>query len=412
MVAAAPLSSSAVATLFRLSSSIAFVGGFLTSVVSLLVPRLKLTLGLGYAEALLVQLAFHASYLLFAIPITLVIIRTGYMRAIATGLAIMCAGCLALVAAQAALDFAAILAALLLLAAGITFLQIASNTAVVVVGPSAQAASRLTLTQGFNSLGTVLGPLLCAQLLLSATATGVGTASSIGAASLPFAGSALVLGVLAFAFVARRDLLPPLPRSEQPTLRRLPVLLADRRLRLGTCAMFAYVGAEVTIGALLTSYLMLPTIVAASPVAAGRIVSLYWGGAMLGRFAGAYLLRRIAPARLLRMAAGGAALLATAATVLGGVAGAAALIAVGLCNAIMYPTIYALALPRAEDAAPLGSMLLCMAVVGGAVVPMLTGVAADAFGLAPAFALPALCYVAVAGFAWFCLGAASARKTP
>lgn len=163
--------------------------------------------------------------------------------------------------------------------------------------------------------------------------------------------------------------------------------------------MFAYVGAEVTIGTLLTNYLMEPTILGATPVAAGRLVSFYWAGAMIGRFAGAAVLRRIAATRVLATVAVGAAALTLVATLASGIASAVALLAVGLCNAVMYPTIYALALPSAEELAPLGGMLLCMAVVGGAVMPLLTGVAADAVGLGPALVIPALCYAGIAAFA-------------
>ncbi|PHR85909.1 MAG: MFS transporter, partial [Leeuwenhoekiella sp.] len=153
--------------LFRLSIGVFFIGGFLTSSVSLLVPQLKLTLHLDYRDALLVQLAFHSSYLLFALPITWIIVRNGYMRAIVAGLAVMTAACLTLTLAQTILSFAMVLGALLLLSAGQTFLQIASNTVVAIIGPSRGAARRLTLLQGFNSLGTVLGPLISAPLLLA-----------------------------------------------------------------------------------------------------------------------------------------------------------------------------------------------------------------------------------------------------
>ncbi|KPF76385.1 glucose transporter, partial [alpha proteobacterium AAP81b] len=170
-------------------------------------------------------------------------------------------------------------------------------------------------------------------------------------------------------------------------------------LAAGSAAMFAYVGAEVTIGALLADFLMRREILAAAPVVAGQLVSLYWGGAMVGRFAGAALLRRLAPTTLLAAAAVAAMLLVVTASASTGIAAAVALIAVGLGNSIMYPTIYALALPADHGLAPLASMLLCMAVVGGAVVPLLTGIVADAAGLAPALLLPALCYAGIALFA-------------
>ncbi len=392
--------------LFTMLTGVFFIGGFLTSMVSLVVPRLRLMLSLDYTQALLVQLAFHASYLLFAVPITLAVVRVGYMRAIAAGLAVMMAGCIALTLADRALDLRLVLAALLLLSAGITVLQIAANTVVTIVGAAAGAAARLTLLQGFNSLGTVLGPLLAAPLLLAAA----GPASA--GSALPFVASAAALAALSLLFAVRRGLLPAyaISASGLGSLRALPAVWRTPRLRAGTAAMFAYVGAEVTIGTLLTSFLMQRQVLGLGAVAAGQLVSLYWGGAMVGRFAGAALLSRLAPARLLVVAASGATLLTTVAIGTGGSLAAAALLATGLCNAVMYPTIYALALPADPGAAPLGSMLLCMAVVGGAVVPVATGVAADAVGLAPALALPALCYAGIALFARSCRPVAQREK--
>lgn len=388
-----PSPENAAATLFRMSIGVCFMGGFVSSAVSLLAPRLKLMLDLSYAQALLVQLAFHASYLLFAVPVTAIILRIGYMRAITAGLAIMAAGCVGLVAVQDALGFVAMLAALLLLSGGITFLQIAANTCVTLTGPTDKAASRLTLLQGFNSLGTVLGPVLSAPLLLSGSRSEPAT---------PFLGSAIVLAILSATFLARRDLLPRLPRTTAAEPISVRAVLAQPRLRFGVAAIFAYVGAEVTIGTLLTNYLMLPDVLAATPADAGRAVGLYWAGAMVGRFAGGLVLRRGAAAQMLGLAAAAAAVLSLSATALPGIAGAVALLSVGLFNSIMYPTIYALALPRQENAAPIGSMLLCMAVVGGAVVPVAAGLLADALGLATAFMLPALCYAVIACFARSC----------
>ena len=390
------------AALFRMSIGVAFIGGFVTSVVGLLVPRLKLLLGLSYAQALLVQFAFHASYLLFALPVTAVIVRVGYMRATAAGLAIMATACVGLVAAQSALAFAGTLAALLLLSAGITFLQIASNTSITLIGSKVGAASRLTLLQGFNSVGTVLGPVLSAPLLLSGSGPGP---------AAPFLGSAIVLTALTTLFFARRDLLPRVIASSRTGRGRMRDVLAGPRLRFGATAIFAYVGAEVAIGSLLTNFLMLPDVLATTPADAGRAVSLYWAGAMVGRFGGSLVLRRGWAAPALAIAALAAAGLSLGATVLHGVVGAVALLSVGLFNSIMYPTIYALALPRDEHEAPLGSMLLCMAVVGGAVVPVATGFLADAMGLAAAFVLPALCYLGIAGFAWSCFSESRAVES-
>jgi MFS transporter, FHS family, L-fucose permease len=390
--------------MFRLSIGTYFAGGFIVSLVSLLVPRLQLLMGLDYFRASLVQLAFHSSYLLFALPITGALVRIGYMRGIAAGLGVMALGCLGFVAAAAGERYAAVLIALLALAGGITFLQIAGNIVVAVVEPERRAISRMSLLQGFNSLGTVLAPLLGASFLLVERGGARGGWWSL---ALPFVATALVAAGLAWTYWRARDLLAGIapPRPLAPA--RLASVLAEPRLLAGTAAMFAYVGAEVTIGTLLTSYLVQPGVLGVDPVVAGRLVSLYWAGAMVGRFAGAAVLVRWPPPRVLAAVAIAAAALVAVAIGRGGGIGAAALIAVGLMNAIQYPTLFALSLPDEEEAAPYASMLLCMAVVGGAVLPVLTGALADAVGLAASLALPALCYV---GIALFALSCARARR--
>jgi FHS family L-fucose permease-like MFS transporter len=385
--------------LFALSIGVFFVGGFLSSLISLFVPRMTLVYGLGYAQALLIQLAFHMSYLLFALPIGHAILRLGYMRSAAIGLGVMAVSCLFFLIAHGLHDYALILTALLALSAGVTFLQIAGNTVIAVVGAADRSAFRLNLLQAFNSIGTVVAPLAGAAFVLDARGADAGWAA-VGAIAPPFVFAIVLLAMLAAAFVLHRNLLGQSRReSALGTRFDWPALLADRRLVAGTAAIFAYVGAEVAIGALLTNYLVLPDVVGAEPVAAARLVSLYWGGAMVGRALGAFAMRRIPPAALLTAAAVGATTLTLVAAACTGPAGATALIAVGLCNSIMYPTIYVLALPRDPALATPGATLLCMAVVGGAIVPVLTGMVADGMGLAASLALPALCYLLIAGFA-------------
>lgn len=388
--------------LFRLSIGIYFMGGFVVSLVSLLVPRLKLLMGLDYFEASLVQLAFHSSYLLFALPITAVLVRIGYMRGIAMGLAVMVVGCLGFIAAAGIASYPTVLAALLALAGGITFLQIAGNIVIAAVEPEDRAISRMTLLQGFNSIGTVVAPLIGASFLLTDESASR-SAEGWFVLTLPFIASAIVLTGLALAFWRARALLVGLAAPRHVPLSHLAGVLADRRLLAGTAAMFGYVGAEVTIGSLLANYLVRPEILGVSLVSAGRLVSLYWAGAMIGRFAGAFALVRWAPPRVLVTVALGAAALVLLAMGADGIVGATALIAVGLCNAIMYPTLFALSLPEDETAAPYASMALCMAVVGGAVLPVLTGVLADAHGLRVSFGLSVLCYLGIAAFALSCI---------
>ncbi|MGV3769418.1 MAG: MFS transporter, partial [Sphingobium phenoxybenzoativorans] len=250
--------------LFWISIGVFFIGGFLSSAVSLLVPQLKLMLALDYRSALLIQLAFHSSYLLFALPAAFAVVRAGYMRTIAAGLAIMMAGCLALATAQGLRDFLMVLGALLLLSAGQTVLQIASNTVVTVIGPSRRAAARLTLLQGFNSLGTVLGPLLSAPFLLANLDPRDGGAVTAG---IPFIAGGAVLAALSMTYFTHRAMLSETHGTAAPV--RAGLLLAvmrDRRLAWGVAAIFVYVGAEVTIGTLMTNVLMLPDRLAVEPV--------------------------------------------------------------------------------------------------------------------------------------------------
>ena len=383
--------------LFRLSIGIFFMGGFVSSLVSLLGPRLTLIDRLDYTRGALVQLAFHSSYLLFALPITALLVRLGYMRSIALGLTVMAAGCLGLAGAAWMARYPVVLVALLVLSAGITFLQISGNVIPPLVERAHRGISRLTLLQGFNSIGTVLAPLIGAGFLLSddPRAGGPGWLTL----ALPFLACMAILLGLSFGFWRARDLLAAFVAPRRLPLGQLRRVLAEPRLVFGAVAMFGYVGAEVTIGSLLANYLAQPAILDADPASAGRLVSLYWGGAMLGRFAGAYGLARWPAARLLALVAAGAVALVGIATRAEGVPGAAALLAVGLCNAIMYPTLFGLALPADRSCAPYASMVLCMAVVGGAAIPMLTGMLADQIGLASALGLPMLCYLVITAFA-------------
>jgi MFS transporter, FHS family, L-fucose permease len=376
--------------LFRLLIGVYLSGGLLNSIVTLLVPRLRLTMGLDYTQASWVNLAYYSSYLLFALPIALAVLRLGHMRAIAIGLAVMATGCLLLVAAQDGRSYPLVLLSLLVMSSGVTFLQISGNAVTTAFGASTAMASRFTLLQAFNSFGTVVGPLVGAWFLL-----GDSPGRSPGT---PFVAGAVALAMLAFAFFVHRRLLPAIA-TEGPPWRRIATVARRPRMIAGIAAIFAYVGAEVAIGTYAVNYLMLPDVAGISAHAAGRLVSLYWAGAMVGRFAGAFAVRRLGAARLLQGACCGAALLLAIAILLRGEAGAAAVLAIGLCNSVMFPLTYALALLDAEEEAALAAMLLCMAVVGGAIVPVLTGMAADRIGLAPSLIVPGLCYGAVFAFA-------------
>jgi MFS transporter, FHS family, L-fucose permease len=381
--------------LFNLLIGVYLGGGLLTSMVALLVPRETVVLGLGNAQAMCIQLAFYSSYLLFALPIALLVVRIGYMRAIASGLAVMALGCMTFTAAQARMSFPLMLAALLVMSSGVTVLQIAGNAVTRAFGAKRMAA-RYTFLQALNSVGTVAAPLIASHYLL-----GEGGGLAAGA---PFLAISAALLLLSLAFLLHRKMLPPLTGA-MPSLHRLGRLLYQPKMQGGIVTIFVYVGAEVTVAALIVGYLMMPGTIAARATEAGWMVSLYWAGAMAGRFAGSMLLRRIRSARLLAIAAVGAIVLLLLAIFVQGAIGAAALLGVGLCNSVMYPLVYTLTQPRDDADAPAAAMLLCMAVVGGAVIPVLAGATADLVGLAPSLFVPLLCYAVVLGFGLARMGA-------
>ncbi|HEY4123916.1 MAG TPA: sugar MFS transporter [Rhizomicrobium sp.] len=384
-----------------------FAWGFSTVLIDTLIPKLKALFELSYAEVMLTQFCFFLGYLAFSIPAARVLARVGYVRAIVLGLVVMAGGCLLFAPAASLGVYPGFLLALFVMAAGITTLQVAANPFIAVLGPEQSAPSRLTLAQAFNSLGTTIGPLVGAWLILS---TGVDHPAHLANAfamaaqrraeahnlQIPFLAIAATLLIVAFIFWFNRPAV--LSKSQDSQEQRSFRLLDHPRLLLGAVSLFAYVGAEVSIGSLMINYLMQPSVLAIPAADAGRLVSLYWGGAMVGRFIGSAVLRRFPPGAVLAACAIGAALLAIASSLTVGTTAAATLIAVGLCNSIMFPTIFAIALEGLGANTPKGSGILCMAIVGGAIIPVTTGSAADAFGLALALLVPAICYLWVATY--------------
>ena len=387
-----------------------FIFGGITSLNDVLIPKLKPLFSLNYFEVMLVQFAFFGAYFIVSMPGATLVKRFGYMRTASIGLLTMTAGCLLFIPAAAAARFGWFLGALFILAAGITIVQVVANPLISMLGPPTTAHSRLTFAQGFNSLGTTIFPYVGAILILGGLA-GIDEKALTGAALQTFRtaesrvianaylGIAIALVVIAgLVFLGRNRLAEATPPATN--LVESFNLLRRRRFAFGTLGIFVYVGAEVSIGSLLASYLMQPDTMALAAQRAGQMVALYWGGAMVGRFAGAGLLRRFDPALVLLGAAAGAmTLLLVSGASVGTLAGIA-LIAVGLMNAIMFPTIFSLACeglgPRAAD----GSGIICMAIVGGAIVPLATGLVADAASLRAALAVPLACYAVIAAFAW------------
>jgi FHS family L-fucose permease-like MFS transporter len=375
-----------------------FLWGFLTSLNNVLVPHFKDVFALGHGGSALVNLAFFSAYFVLAIPAGKILARVGYQRGIVLGLGTSAAGALLFFPAASIPSYPFFLAGLFVLSAGITLLQVAANPYVAALGRPETAPSRLNLTQAFNSLGTTIAPYLGGVLFLSTLAAADRLAAA-RAVRLPYVLIAAVLGALALVFA--RAHLPAIPSQEKPRADRTFLdALRIPRLRLGVAAIFVYVGAEVTIGSFLVDLLSDPRIAGMRLESAARWVSLYWGGAMIGRFAGAALLHKRDAGKMLGAAALAASLLVALSITTVGPGAAAALVAVGLFNSIMFPTIFTLAIAGLGDLVPRGSSLLVMAIVGGALIPVLVGALGDAVGLHGAMALLLPCYLYIAYYGY------------
>jgi len=388
-----------------------FAFGGITSLNDVIIPKLKALFTLSYGEVMLVQSAFFAAYFIISIPAASLVRRIGYMRSAVVGLLTMTAGCILFIPASSYGLFGLFLLALFVLAAGITTVQVVANPLISMLGPAATASSRLTFAQAFNSLGTTIFPYVGSILILGSLAT-VDPSTLSGAALDHFrgvetrvvvhtyVGLAIAILLLAAAVWWRRKGLVEAPAAATPILRAFE-LLARPRFAFGTLCIFLYVGGEVAIGSLIVSYLMQPNVLGAAAEAAGKHVPLYWGGAMVGRFIGAYVLRKFAPGKVLACVAGAViGLLSISANTVGEVS-AWSLLAIGLFNSIMFPTIFSLACEGLGTRAAEGSGVICMAIVGGAVVPLVTGNAADLWGLKQALIVPAFCYIGILSFGWF-----------
>jgi FHS family L-fucose permease-like MFS transporter len=388
-----------------------FAFGGITSLNDVLIPKLKALFTLKYGEVMLVQFAFFVAYFIISIPAAALVRRIGYMRSAVAGLLTMTVGCLLFIPASSFGLFGLFLLALFVLASGITTVQVVANPLISMLGPARTASSRLTFAQAFNSLGTTLFPYVGSILILGSLAT-VDPATLSGAALDAFRGVetqvvvhtyiglAIALTLLAAVVWLRRKSLVEAPAAPTPILRAFN-LLTRPRFAFGTLCIFLYVGGEVAIGSLIVSYLMQPNVMGMAADLAGKHVSFYWGGAMVGRFIGAWLLRLFAPGKVLACAAATVIILLTvSANSVGNVSGWS-LLAIGLFNSIMFPTIFTLASEGLGKRAAEGSGVICVAIVGGAIVPLVTGNAADLWGLKQALIVPAACYMTILAFGWY-----------
>ncbi len=388
-----------------------FAFGGITSLNDVLIPKLKALFTLKYGEVMLVQFAFFVAYFIISIPAAALVRRIGYMRSAVAGLLTMTVGCLLFIPASSFGLFGLFLLALFVLASGITTVQVVANPLISMLGPARTASSRLTFAQAFNSLGTTLFPYVGSILILGSLAT-VDPATLSGAALDAFRGVetqvvvhtymglAIALTLLAAVVWLRRKSLVETPAAPTPILRAFN-LLTRPRFAFGTLCIFLYVGGEVAIGSLIVSYLMQPSVMGLAPGLAGKHLIVYWGGAMVGRFIGAWLLRLFSPGKVLACAAGTVIILLTVSANTVGLVSGWSLLAIGLFNSIMFPTIFTLASEGLGKRAAEGSGVICVAIVGGAIVPLVTGNAADVWGLKLALIVPAVCYFTILAFGWF-----------
>jgi MFS transporter, FHS family, L-fucose permease len=388
-------------------TTIFFMWGFLTCLNDILIPHLKSTFQLNYAQVMLVQFTFFGAYFLMGLPAGRLIATLGYKKGIVAGLAIAGVGALGFWPAAGLHSYAAFLGALFVLATGITVLQVAANPYVALLGPEKTSSSRLTLAQALNSLGTTLAPLFGGLLILSNVVKSPTDLAKLApaeqlvyqtqqahAVQFPYIGLALVLFLLAiFVWLFRLPSLTETTGKGDHGKHNFMEVLRHPHVLFGVLGIFFYVGAEVSIGSFMVNYLSMPEIGNMSEQQAAHYVTFYWGGAMVGRFIGSWLMARISPRKLLATFAAINTLLVLTTMLSSGDLAVYSIIAIGLFNSIMFPTIFALGIERLGPMTSKASSLLIMAIVGGALIPKLQGIFADHIGLQHAFFLPLLCYL-------------------
>jgi FHS family L-fucose permease-like MFS transporter len=392
-------------------TSLFFMWGFLTCLNDILIPHLKSIFELSYAKAMLIQFAFFSAYFLFSVPWSRVVNAIGYKTTMVVGLLTMAVGAFIFVPAASIVSYPLFLTALLVLAAGITGLQVSANPYVDLLGKPETASSRLDLTQAFNSLGTTIAPKIGGLLILSSAPLAIEELHKLTpqalhvyrvqqAASVKMPYTVVGIALVLLAVLIGISKLPKIEMvASRPGEKANDSIWKHPNLVYGAIGIFAYVGAEVSIGSFLVNYFGLPEIAALSAKAAAGFVSFYWGGAMIGRFLGAALLQHFKPGYLLAIAAIVAGSLVITSMILSGHIAMWSILAVGLFNSIMFPTIFSLGEAELGPLSGSGSGILSMAIVGGAILPVIQGVIADYVGLHHAFVLPVLCYVYILFYA-------------
>ena len=388
-----------------------FMWGFLTSLNDILVPHLKSIFDLSYTHVMLVQFAFFSAYFLFSVPWSKVVNTIGYQKTMVVGLLTMGVGAVLFVPAASVPSFPLFLTALMILAAGITGLQVAANPYVIVLGKPETASSRLNLTQAFNSLGTTLAPTLGGLLILSAAPLAIEQLHQLApqalhayrvqqAASVKMPYIIISIALVLLAVTIAKFKLPKIDDSHCCIGEKInDSIWKHPNLLFGALGIFSYVGAEVSIGSFLVNYLGQPDIANFSAKVAAGYVSFYWGGAMVGRFIGAAVLQRFKTGRVLALCSVFTATLVAVSMLASGHLAMWSMIAVGFFNSIMFPSIFTLGVAELGRLTGSGSGLMNMAIVGGAIVPVIQGAIADRVGIHHAFFLPVICYLYILFYA-------------
>src|SRR5271166_4316312 len=388
-----------------------FMWGFLTCLNDILVPHLKSIFDLGYAEVMLIQFAFFGAYFIFSIPSAKIIDWIGYQRSMVVGLLTMGVGAFLFVPAASVPSYPLFLIALIVLAAGITCLQVAANPYVTVLGRPETASSRLNLTQAFNSLGTFLAPFFGGILILSAAPMTMDQIRALApdalqayrlheaaTVKLPYIGLGIALVLLAVAIGSFK--LPTIGHAQHQLGEEVnDSIWKHPNLIFGAIGIFVYVGAEVSIGSFLVNYFSQPDIGGLTEKVAASFVAFYWGGAMVGRFIGSGLLQKMNTGRLLGICSVCAASLVAISMLSTGHFAMWSIILVGFFNSIMFPSIFTLGVAELGPLTGDGSGVMIMAIVGGALIPLAQGAIADRIGIHHAFFLPVICYLYILYFA-------------
>lgn len=373
-----------------------FMWGFITCLNDILIPHLKAVFNLTYVQAMLVQFCFFGAYFLMSLPSGYIVKKVGYKKGIVIGLLIAAVGCILFYPAASLHSYPVFLFALFVLASGITLLQVSANPYVSLLGSPKTASSRLTLTQAFNALGTTVAPSFGALLILDSASdaflTPVQNAESV---QLPYLLLAAMLILLAGIFAWLK--LPDIMSEQKAEAENSDAIEGSawqyRHLVLGAVGIFMYVGAEVAIGSFLVSFLAQENIAGLKENVAAHYITYYFGGAMVGRFIGAAVMQKLPAGKVLGFNATMAIILVIIAMSTSGQLAMWSILLVGLFNSIMFPTIFSLALNGLGKHTAQGSGILCLAIVGGAIVPLLQGALADSVGVQLSYVLPILCYI-------------------